>query len=175
MQPHTQNDFALPSGKHCTQSLGRFGIFRCAGHCVGSGSTYKTPSHTRRNGPLLDRAALRFQVIKLRISGLSTLPYQTFSLPSAAALLQPGSASVCHSSEMSPFSQSFSRLPRRCRVPVGATRIMDMSTQPSCVVVLFPTFSLAPTFLPLRHLPPRPHGWTTSSLMPSTEPVSTPP
>jgi hypothetical protein len=39
---------------------------------------------------------------------------------------------------------------RRPRVPAGVTRIMDMSVQLSCVVILFPTFSLAtglaPTF-----------------------------
>jgi hypothetical protein len=40
--------------------------------------------------------------------------------------------------------------PRHPRVPAGATHIMETSIQPSHVVILFPTFSLAtsnaPTF-----------------------------
>ena len=71
---------------------------------------------------------------------------------------------------------SFSRHPRRRRrVLAGVTRIMDTSTQPSCVVVLYLTCLLVPTspLLP-RHLPPpQPPGWIISSPTLFTVPVYT--
>jgi hypothetical protein len=63
------------------------------------------------------------------------------------------------------------------RVQVGATRIMDTRSQPSCVLVLSRTFLPAPMCpLPLRRLRPRRRrGWTTLSHMPFTGRDSTPP
>jgi hypothetical protein len=87
---------------------------------------------------------------------------QKISRPSAANAAH-GPASVCIHPKFNLLRPSFSRLRRR-RVLAGVTRIMDTSTQPSCVVVSYPIYLPVPTSpLPLRHLPPRqPPGWIIS-------------